>query len=94
MPCKSLISLIAACALFAVAAFPPGIAVAKKKKGDDDVAALTVCTGTSGAFPSAETEDESRKGKPPPGQIGGKPPPGQIGNQTDDDACGLGALPE
>ena len=93
MSYKSLISLIAACALLAVAAFPAGTAVAKKKSGDDSTV-LTACTGTSGAFPSADTEDRSVGGKPPPGQIGKKPSPGQIGDKTDDDACGLGALLE
>ncbi len=90
---KSLISLIAVCALLAVTALPAGNAVAKKKPGDDSTA-LTACTGTSGAFPSADTEDESTTGKPPPGQTGKKPSPGQIGDNTDDDTCGLGALPE
>lgn len=92
MSYKSLISLIAACALLAVTALPAGIAIAKKKPGDDSTV-LTVCTGSAGAFPSAETEDESRTGKPL-GQLGKKPSPGQIGSKTDDDACGLGALPE
>jgi hypothetical protein len=90
MSYKSLISLIAVCALLALTAVPAGIAVAKKKSGDGSTA-LTTCTET-GAFPSAETEDESGTGKPP-GQIGKKPSPGQIGNKSDDDACGVGALP-
>lgn len=93
MSYKSLISLIAACALLAMTALPAGNAVAKKKPGDDSTA-LTACTETSGAFPSADTEDESVGGKPPPGQTGKKPSPGQMGDKTDDDACGLGALPE
>ncbi len=92
MSYKSLISLIAACALLAVAAFPAGVAEAKKKPGDD-LTTLTACTGSAGTYPSADTEDESTTGKPP-GQIGKKPSPGQIGDKTDDDACGLGALPE
>lgn len=93
MSYKSLISLIAACALLAVTALPAGIAVAKKKPGDDSTA-LSACTESAGAFPSTETEDESRTGKPSPGQLGKKPSPGQIGSQSGDDACEPGALPE
>lgn len=80
---------MAACALLVVTVFPGGAVFAEKKSGDES----TACTESTGAFPSDETEDESKK-KKPPGQKGGKPSPGKIGNKTDDDDCALGALPE
>ena len=91
MSYKSLISLIAAYALLAMTAFPAGIAVAGKKPGKN-LQASGDCTASLGAFPSVETDDESKKGKPS-GQIGKKPSGGQLGSADDDD-CETGALPE
>ena len=90
MSYKWLISLIAACALLTVAGFPTDIAAARKKSRDDPNTS-TVCTTSLGAFPSAETEDDSN-GKPA-GKIGKKRSGGKSGD-TDDDDCVVGALPQ
>ena len=90
MSYKSLISLMAACAILAVAGFPAGIAVAKKKSGDDQNTS-TACTTSLGAFPGAETEDEPNK--KPSGKTGKKSSGGKSG-ATDDDDCVVGALPK
>lgn len=91
MSYRLMISLAGACALIAATSVLLTSAEAKKTS-DDDLVVTTLCTESLGAFPSAETEDESGKGKPP-GQTGGKPPPGQR-SASDDEECVVGAVPQ